>query len=345
MSGDRRDPSQLSVRDAVQRYLRRRQSDAAERSVSTWKYHLKLFAEWVEGIDIHQVGDLQPMDVDEYYEIRAGRLAPSTLESEMYTLRGFIEYLEQLSAVEDGLSDAVRIPDLDDDERSDETRLEESAGRALLEQYRSNDVRRACREHAFLEIAWTTGARMGGIRALDLRDVDLEENYLEFKHRPDTGTPLKNKRDGERPVAITGATAAVLDDYIEGDRLHVDDEHGRQPLLTTREGRPSRNTLRNWSYLATEPCLYQDCPHEKERESCDWVEFHHASKCPSSRSPHQVRTGSITWQLNIGMPPEVVAQRVNATLAVIEQHYDQESPLERMERRRRQFITEIESDL
>ena len=74
------------------------------------------------------------------------------------------------------------------------------------------------------------------------------------------------------------------------------------------------------------------------------TEFAHASKCLSSRSPHRIRTGSITWQLNIGIPPEVVAERVNAGLDVIEQHYDKESPLERMERRRRQHIERMEVD-
>jgi hypothetical protein len=95
-------------------------------------------------------------------------------------------------------------------------------------------------------------------------------------------------------------------------------------------------------YQATQPCLYRACPHEKERETCEWTEYTQASKCPSSRSPHRIRTGSITWQLNIGMPPAVVAERVNATTQTIKQHYDKESPLREMEARRRPFVDEMD---
>lgn len=102
--------------------------------------------------------------------------------------------------------------------------------------------------------------------------------------------------------------------------------------------------MRVWSYQATQPCLHSPCPHGREREDCQYTERPHASKCPSSRSPHKIRIGSITWQLNIGFPPEVVAERVNASIEVIEQHYDKESPHERMEQRRRKYISNMEDD-
>lgn len=342
MSGDRRpDPADLPVRDAVQRYLKRRRADATEASIDSWAYRLKLFVEWCEGIGIEGVGDIKPFDLDEYYDIRSGKVTPSTLEGEMWTLKKFVEYVEQLGAADD-LSDAVRIPDVDPEDRSDETLLEEAPALKLIDHYRQSDRLRGTRQHAFLEIAWHTGARMGGIRALDLRDAYLDEDYLDFRHRPETDTPLKNKRSGERPVAIPSEVSEVLREYVRDHRHDVHDGHSRQPLLASARGRPGTNTIRVWSYLATEPCVYCPCPHGKERETCEMTEFPHASKCPSSRSPHQIRTGSITWQLNIGIPPEIVAERVNATIEVIEQHYDKEAPLERMERRRRQYIDRME---
>jgi len=345
MTNRRDDPSELPVRDAVSRYLRRRRADATDSSVYSWEYRLKIFIEWCEGIGIERVGDLRPVDLDEYYDIRSGTVEPTTLRGEMWTLKGFVEYLDQLDAVEDDLQDAVRIPNVEKEDRSNDERLVEDDALALIGFFRNDEAARASRNHVFLEIAWHTGARIGSIRALDRRDANLDENYLEFNHRPDTDTGLKNKRDGERPVAIPSEVSDILEEYIRGDRYDVHDDHGRAPLLTSTHGRPGKNTIRVWSYQATQPCLHSPCPHGREREPCEYTEHAHASKCPSSRSPHKIRTGSITWQLNIGIPPEVVAERVNASLKVIEQHYDKESPHERMEQRRRQYIENMETDL
>jgi hypothetical protein len=46
--------------------------------------------------------------------------------------------------------------------------------------------------------------------------------------------------------------------------------------------------------------------------------------------------------LNIGIPPTVVSEWVNATTQTIKQHYDKESPLKEMETRRRQFVDEMD---
>ncbi|WP_128905899.1 tyrosine-type recombinase/integrase [Halorubrum amylolyticum] len=322
MSRDRaHDPGDLHPREAVTRYLRRRRSDSTDASVKSWKYRLKLFVEWCQGVGIDRIGDLRGYDIDEYYELRSGAIAPATLEGEMWTLQTFVEYLEQLGAVEEDLSDSVRVPDLDPSDRANSESLSTEAAFALLNYYRDSEVHRATRKHAFLELAWHTGARQGGLRALDVRDVYPEEGYVEFHHRPKTGTPLKNKQHGERPVSLRDEVAAVLREFM-GNRYDVRDGHDRQPYLASRYGRPTENTIRNWSYVATQPCLHSPCPHGKERPSCEYTEYTHASKCPSSRSPHRIRTGAVTWMLNAGIPPEIVAQRVNASVQTIRDHYD-----------------------
>jgi len=321
VSRDRsRDPGDLHPREAVTRYLRRRRSDSTDASVKSWKYRLKLFVEWCQGIGVERIGDLRGYDIDEYYELRSGAVAPATLEGEMWTLQKFTEYLEQIGAVDD-LSDSVRVPDIDASERANSESLSTEAALSLLNYYRDSDVHRATRQHTFLELAWHTGARQGGLRALDVHDVYPGEGYVEFHHRPETSTPLKNKQHGERAVAVPDETAIVLREFL-GNRYDVRDEHDRQPYLASRYGRPTENTIRTWSYVATLPCLHSDCPHGKQRSSCDYTEFKHASKCPSSRSPHRIRTGAVTWMLNAGIPPEVVAQRVNASVQTIRDHYD-----------------------
>ncbi|TKX47998.1 site-specific integrase, partial [Halorubrum sp. ASP121] len=87
MSRDRsRDPGDLHPREAVTHYLRRRRSDSTDASVKSWKYRLKLFVEWCQGIGVERVGDLRGYDLDAYYELRSGPVAPATLEGEMWTL-------------------------------------------------------------------------------------------------------------------------------------------------------------------------------------------------------------------------------------------------------------------
>jgi len=348
---DRPAPEEMPVRSAQERYLRRRSADSTEQSVTAWRYRLKLFTEFCEGIGVDRVGDLQRFDIDEYFERRASSVAPATLEGEMHTLSSFIEFLEDLGAVDDGLADAVRIPNVDQADRVDETKLETDRALALLRFYRNSPDWFGTRTHVWLELAWITGARQGGLRALDIRDVDLDGMFLFFKHRPPQ-TPLKNGLDGERPVTLPDQTVAALERYIDHHRYDVRDEHDRQPLLASRYGRPEPNTVRTWSYQATLPCVRTDCPHGRERGSCEYTEFAHASKCPSSRSPHQIRTGAITWLLNLGWDQRDVAERVNAAEKTIEQHYDQADRrerhrrmLDRMETRRRDLTADLDSEI
>lgn len=326
----------MTPREAKERYLRRRRSDAAESSVEGFHGRLKLFVEWCDSVGITRVGDLQPYDVNEYFDIRSGDVAPTTVEGEMYTLKKFAEFLEQLGAVEE-LSEKVPIPDVPKEARSSDEKLATDDALRLLRFHRENPATFGTRAHVLLELAWYTGARLGGLRALDVRDVDTENNFVEFRHRPGTGTPLKNNLHGERAVAIPDDTARAVSLFLDKHSYSVHDDHGRQPLLASRYGRPTKNTVRVWSYLATLPCTAGDCPHGKEPDVCDWTERDAASKCPSSRSPHAIRTGSITWQLNSGVPIEVVSQRVNAGVDVIEEHYDKPSQEEIWRRRRQQM--------
>ncbi|WP_435093457.1 tyrosine-type recombinase/integrase [Halorubrum sp. N11] len=335
----RQAPEEMSVRKAAQRYLRRRRADATEATVKSWKYRLKLFVEWCEGIGLDHVGQLRGYDIDEYYEIRSAKVAPATLEGEMWTMRMFAEYLEQIDAVEDGLSDSVRIPDINPEDRADETSLSTPAAMRLIEYYRASEQDCASRAHAFLELAWYTGARQSGLRALDVRDLNArfdedEQSWVEFRHRPDTDTPLKNNRRGERPVGVPDEVARVVSEYVRENRFDTRDDHGRKPLIASAKGRPTENTVRVWSYGATQPCVAGGCPHDKDPDTCEWTQYANLSKCPSSRSPHPIRTGSITWQLNQGIPPEVVAERVDATVKTIENHYDWASKEDRWRRYR-----------
>jgi hypothetical protein len=57
-----------------------------------------------------------------------------------------------------------------------------------------------------------------------------------------------------------------------------------------------------------------------------------------------VRTGSVTWQLNRGIPVEVVAERVNTSVRTLKRPYDQPTKREELEKRRRQYVDRLGFD-
>ncbi|ELY64886.1 tyrosine-type recombinase/integrase [Natrinema versiforme] len=335
-------PTDLAPREAWHRYLDGRQTELTEETASTYHYRLKLFGEWCEDQGIETVDELNGWLFDQYESYRAGQdIASVTLHNEMETLKNFVEYLERIEAVNDDLAERVNVPHVPRDERSRETKLPTERALALIRHYRSSETLRGCRRHALLEVAWHTGARLGGLRALDLRDYDRDEQTIEFVHRPESETVLKNKGEGERVVALNERVCETISTYIQSDRYDEHDEHGRQPLFASRQGRPNPNTIRVWMYLATFPCIQGECPHGYDPDACEFRNHSKASQCPSSRAPHHIRTGSITWHCDRGVPREVTAERVNASQDVIDEYYDKSEKRDRMEKRRRPHLNKL----
>jgi site-specific recombinase XerD len=335
----------MPISKAVDRFVRKRKTDAADRTLRSYRSRLGQFADWCEEQGIETIGELTAWHIDEYdMHQREQGAAPTTIKGRLSTLSVFLEYCANIGAVDDELPESVDVPTLSAEQEQSEERLAEEDALAALSFFRDSRIYFGTAKHAFLEIAWHTGARMGSLLALDLGDYNPDEQYVEFVHRPSTDTPLKNKTDGERLVGLADPVCEALDIYIDRERSDKRDEHGREPLFCARQGRPSFSTVRAWSYQATQPCLWDECPHGRRRESCEWTNRTHASKCPSSRSPHRVRTGSITWQLNRGLDIEIVAERVNASPSVIRKHYDQATGREEFEERRRAAETALDID-
>lgn len=260
-----------------------------------------------------------------------------TLQGQLSTLRVFLGFCASIDAVPEDLREKVLLPRVSGDEQASRTTLEpEHAERAIeyLETYHY-----ASRQHVVWLLLWRTGIRMGSARAIDLEDFDQDAPAVELVHRPDQDTPLKNKQRGERWVALREYTAAVIEDYINHQRIETTDEFDREPLLTTREGRVSRSCIRATIYTLTRPCEFRECPHDDyEPESCEATQRTHASKCPSSRSPHDVRSGAITAHLLDDVPIEIVSDRMDVSQDVLDRHYDRRSEREKMEQRR-EFLT------
>lgn len=333
----------LSPREARERWISRLRASKADSTITSYHYQTKLFVEFCEEQDIDKISDLTGWDIETYdTKRRNSGVKLLSLNKEMRTVKLFLEYCARVELAADDIPEKVDPPDVPRDAHVDETRLEHQRAQLLFDYYAEYDY--GSREHALLSLAWYVGARLGGLRGLDLDDYDSGDTHLQFIHRPREETPLKNGRDGERAVGLPRDVCDVIDTYVADHREDSHDEYGRRPLFTTSVGRMSQNYTRARMYLATQPCLHMDCPHGKDRAGCDYVDYSHASKCPSSRSPHQVRTGSITWQLNCSVPIEAVAERVNTSVRVLKRHYDQPTKREELEERRREYVDRLGFD-
>jgi len=169
-------------------------------------------------------------------------------------------------------------------------------------------------------------------------DFDAENHSLSFKHRPDTGTSLKNGASGERIVALSAEVTTILEDYIETNHPKVEDEYGREPLFATKGGRWHKSNIRQRVYAVTRPCYYSgECPHGRDLDLCEANSYDQASKCPSSNPPHDIRRGSITHYLKDDVPTGAISDRANVSAKIMERHYNQMSDEEKMEQRREFF--------
>jgi len=333
----------LSPREAKQRFISRRKQRQAEATVRSYEHRLRHFVNWAEEEGIESMSEIGGWEIDDYRHARESEdVTPSTVKGTMVAVKQLLEFCEKIEVVEEGTAKKVEIPKLTKDEETDDQQLTAERAKNHLQFFRESKRYRGHVHHAFLEVAWHTGCRMGGVLALDLDDYDPDRGTLHFKHRPDLGTTLKNKEEGERIVGINDDVVDALDLYIARDRPRKSDDYGREPLFATTHGRPSDTTLRAWSYLSTQPCLVRECPHNRQRHSCEWTERSHASKCPSSRPPHAIRTGAITWMLNTTDGDiEWVARRVNAKPDTIRRYYDKATPEEEFENRAQKYQNDL----
>lgn len=354
----------LEPQEAVDMWIDRLQSTRADETLQSYRYRLKPFVTWCEMEGIDNLNDLTSRAIFRFDSSRRSEdLTVSTLNNQFGTLKQFIQFCVRIDGVEETLPAKIEVPSVE---------LSERVNSELLTAERADTIREklgryecASRRHAMFELLWHTGCRMGGLRALDIDDCFFDDDDLErlrhqddidrdaleevqlpfvyFRHRPET--PLKNKREGERPVALDRTVADRVLEYIEVNRVDRVDQNDRRPLFTTEKGknaRVSKSSIRREVYIMTQPCRFGRCPHDRDTRTCEALEHGSEARCPSSRSPHPIRTGSITHMRDEGWPPEVVAERVNATPEVIREHYDHPDPIRRMQSRR-EFLNEEES--
>lgn len=330
----------MTPRDAMQRFLERRETDSTDETIRSYGNRLKRFVVWCEDRGLMNLNAVTGRDLQEFLSHRQLTCNETTLNNEFGTLKKFFEFAVAIEAAEPAMPDKVDLlkPAVSKRQSSNDERLPAERAEEILDHLERYEY--ASRDHVMFLLMWRTGARMNAIRALDLEDFDPEAGVLEFHHRPPE-TPLKNKEMSDRVAALSDHTVAVLQDYVDVNRKHVTDDEGREPLLTTERGRHSKNTIRHNIYRLTLPCMVGPCPHDEDPDTCDFRRHGNESKCPSSMSPHRIRTGAITNMRENGIPPHTVAGRVDATPETIRHHYDR-SDEHALAEQRREHIQQLD---
>lgn len=341
--GDDLEP--LSPSDGLEMYIQHREPELSEKTIQNQRYRLESFVEFCQTEGIDDLNDLSGRDLHRFRVWRRngdgdryGEVNSMTLKGILDSLRKFLEFAASIDAVPEGMREKVLMPDLNPEDQQREEMLDPARAEDILDHLER--FRYASREHVILAVLWHTGIRLGSLRALDVGDFDAGEPCLMLRHRPESDTPLKNQQAAERDINVGPKYARIIQDYIEHNRVDATDDHGRHPLISSEYGRLTASPIRKTVYRWTQPCRIGGCPHDREPKTCEWTSASQLKHCPSARSPHGVRRGSITFHRKEGIPREVVSERVNASDDVLEKHYDQRSKRERM-RSRRELIGDL----
>jgi integrase len=326
---------------AVELHLADREPELASITLKSHRSRLRVLVEWCNDRDIDNLNELTGRKLNEYrlWRRNDGDLAPASENCQMDTLRVFVRWLESIDGAPQDLHQKVRSPAVGREEGSREVMLDSEAAEVVLTYLETYEY--ASAEHVTLSLLWHTMMRRGAAHGLDVDDYHPEDRCLEVVHRPETDTPIKNGKRGERLVALSGDLCNLLDDWLRERRPDVEDDHGRRPLLASAQGRLARSTIGKYCYRWTRPCMYgQECPHDRNPDTCEAVDSVQASKCPSSVSQHPFRRGSSTHHLNKDVPETAVGDRANVSQDILEKHYDQRTKREKMEQWRK-YVDDI----
>jgi integrase len=332
----------ISPRDALDMYLQDVDGELSPNSVQQKEYQLGFFVRWCEGTDadgprIENLNNLSGRDLTRFKNWRGENIGKVTLKTNLSAVRSFLRFCVKIDAVGHNLPDKVNVPTLNRGENERETLVETNEASDILDYLSTFEY--ASFDHVLFLLQWTTGMRMSGLHSLDVGDVNREEATLRVVHRPDHGTRLKNKQDGERVIALSASVVETVGDYIDHNRIDSTDEYGRKPLFATRYGRMHKNQMNKHIYSVTRPCAVdKECPSGKDPSECDYTGGYDANlKCPHNNRPHDVRRGSITAALRDEVPEKAVSDRMNVSIKTLDRHYDSRSEEEKAEMRREHF--------
>lgn len=315
-------------------------------SLRAYKFPTRHFVEFLQEADIDSMADVDGFYLEQWrLQRKREDISDATFKSNCKQLRHFLNWCDDKEIVEDGLADKLTIPDVAESKLVSSEKVPLAQAEEVLNHLDTYEY--ATLYHALFEVMWETACRISGAMALDVEDFvhDPEptaENpdplpYLKFRDRPEQGTGLKNGKKSERNVTIRERTANILVKYLSRYHRDLTDEYGRTPLFCTDYKRLSRQRAYKAINRYTRPCIYSgNCPHGRPIDACEaYVHNDKAMSCPSSKSLHPIRRGSITHHLKRGWPKEALAERVDVSVEVLEKHYDARTHEDKREGRRR----------
>lgn len=327
----------ITPEKAVEMYLADKENELAQATHYSHTSRLGHFVRWADEQDIENLNNLTGRDLHEYriWRRNDGDLSVVSEKTQMDTIRVWISWCESIDAVPKDLSTKVRSPSLSNGDNVRDEMVSRQQARDILEYLRTYEY--ASARHATFYLLWHCALRRGSLVALDLRDYSPDEQYLEVRHRPDQGTPIKNQDNGERMIALSDDVCEVLDAWIADRRPDVTDEFDRNPLITTKQGRVHPGTVQSWVYSLTRPCFLTDeCSYNRDLDACKAAQDRTVSyDCPGSLSTHTVRRGALTHWLSSDLPDSVITSRGNVTEQILTEHYDRRSEKQRMSQRRK----------
>jgi site-specific recombinase XerD len=259
--------------DALEEYLAANPGENLPATMRTHRSRLRHFSDWcsdVAGID--NLNDLAGADLENFKQHQvADEYAPRTVESRLETVGVFLRFCRSQQYIRSELPYLVLDIDISESATGRDRLLERDRARAIIDHLTTFQY--ASREHVVWLLLAEKGFRICTLIALDLQDYSRpskdDTGYLNLRHRPDTGTRLKNGTKSERGVALSGEVCSTLDDYIAYQRPETTDEYDRKPLLSTSNGRIAEATIRTYVNKWTAPCeLENDCSHGRTIDDC-----------------------------------------------------------------------------
>ena len=176
----------------------RKVKGVVDKTIDTYKYHLLAVSKHLDiGLDI---GTLQKRDLDNMIpSMREIGLSPNTINSYTRTLKSFFSWCN-----EEGLT-TLNLPLYKAEQTIKET-YSDSELKALL---KKPDIRKCTfaeyRNWVIINFLLNSGSRAATIRAIQIRDIDLENNIVYYRH-------TKNKK--AQVIPLCSAMTAVLREYL-----------------------------------------------------------------------------------------------------------------------------------
>ncbi|NHN65344.1 hypothetical protein G9463_18850 [Haloarcula sp. JP-Z28] len=193
----------LRPEKAVEMYLTSREDEVTKKSLQNINSDLKIFKKWCDAREVTDMNDVDGRALADFRTWRAEQVKLITLKHNLWTIKKYIRFCEQVDAVQEGTSEKVVIPETSDADEVNDSFIQAGEAEDILEYLEKYEY--ASLRHAVFYTLWHTGIRSSSLLALDLKDFHPEENKLCIRHRPTTGTALKNKDRGERNVSTTPA--------------------------------------------------------------------------------------------------------------------------------------------